>query len=155
MVEMLAPQVSPDRALALVGPLVVSLPRSDPIVGQVLADAPFGGLSHEDHLLSDTGEEEASIGLTRRNTRAASKLRFSWLDSLLVESDDANYSGRRLLKRWNVDFLVGEATVVVDIPNDDTPKQSEGMRERATELPREPKEEAVETSTLGENVLSV
>ena len=41
-----------------------------------------------------------------------------------------------------MDFLLGEDAVVVDIPDNDTPKQSEVMKERATGRPCEPKEES-------------
>lgn len=44
---------------------------------------------------------------------------------------------------------------MVDIPDDDALKQSEGMREGATELPCEPKEEPVETSAFGGSIFSV
>lgn len=60
-----------------------------------------------------------------------------------MEPTEVGSSRQRLLKRRNVDFLLGEDTVVVDIPDDDTPKQSEGMKEGASKLPYEPKEESV------------
>lgn len=46
-----------------------------------------------------------------------------------------------------MEFLLGEDTVVVDIHDDDTSKHTEGMKEGATELPREPKEEPMDTTT--------
>lgn len=63
-----------------------------------------------------------------------------------MESAEASSLGHRLLKRRNVDFLLGEDTIVVDIPDEDTLKQSEGMKEGATELPRDPKEESIDTA---------
>lgn len=45
--------------------------------------------------------------------------------------------------------------MVVDIPDDDTPKQSEGMKEGATKLPGEPKEDPMETSAISKDVFGV
>ena len=70
-----------------------------------------------------------------------------------MESVEASSSEHRLLKRRYIDFLMGEDTIVMDILDDETPKQSEGMKEVATELPREPKEEPVDTAA--KNVLRV
>lgn len=44
---------------------------------------------------------------------------------------------------------------MVDIPDDDASKQSEGKKEGANELPREPKEEPVETATFGGSIFGV
>lgn len=52
-----------------------------------------------------------------------------------------------------MDFLLQEDTIVMDITDDDTLKQSEGLKEGVIELPREPKEEPVDTAT--ENVFGV
>ena len=89
---------------------------SDSPVSQMLVDVHVGGVSREDPLSSDAEEgEETSIRLNRHNTRAAFKWSLPWLDSPLVESADASSSVRRLLKRRNVYFLLGEATMVFDI----------------------------------------
>lgn len=64
-------------------------------------------------------EEVASIVLTRHNICVASKRHLSSVESPLVESTNASSSGRCLLKSRNMDFLLGEATLVFEIPNDD------------------------------------
>lgn len=124
MVETLPPPISLDHDLALSGPSVVSLSGSHSPVGQVLVDAPIGGVSHEDpHLLILRGEGDPSTGLIQRWTHATSKRRLSWLDLPQVEPTEADSFGQLLLKRRNIDFLLGGDMVVVDIPDDDTPKQ--------------------------------
>lgn len=69
------------------------------------------------------------------------------MDSLLVKSVKVSSLDRCLLKRRNVDFLLGEVTVAIYTPDDDTPKQLKGMREGSTELPCEPKEEKMESTS--------
>lgn len=54
MVETIHPSVRPDRALALAGPPAMSLPGSDPFVGQVLIDVHVGVAYREDPLPFDT-----------------------------------------------------------------------------------------------------
>lgn len=51
-----------------------------------------------------------------------SKRQLSWLESSQVKLYEASTLGHRLLKRKNLDFHLGEDTVVVDIPDDNTPK---------------------------------
>lgn len=80
LVEMLPPPVSLDSALALVGPPDASSPRSDSSIGQVLIDAPVGGVSHEDPQPSDTEGEESSIGLLWCRTPRPLSVSFpSWI----------------------------------------------------------------------------
>lgn len=74
----------------------------------------------------------------------------NWLDSLLTESAHSSTVGRRLYKKRNVDFLLGESHVVVDIPDHDAPKLSEGMDEEATKLLREPKKELDDATNSGD-----
>lgn len=63
MVETLPPPVSLDCALALDGTSIISPSVSNSPLGQVLVDAPVGGLSREDSPPSDTVGEESKIGL--------------------------------------------------------------------------------------------
>lgn len=79
MFETLHHAIGIDRALALGVPPVVCLYGSDSPVGQVLVDAPVGGVSHEHLLPSDVEGEEPSIGLVQYRTSTASKRRLSWL----------------------------------------------------------------------------
>lgn len=69
---------------------------------------------------------------------------------MLTESAHSSTVGRRLYHKQNVDFLLGESGVVVDIPDDDAPKLSEGMDEEATKLPREPKKELDDATNPGD-----
>lgn len=74
----------------------------------------------------------------------------AWLDSPLTEGVGARTISRRLRKRHIVDFLLGESDVVLEIPDDDAPNLSEGMRKEETELPHEPKEEPDEATNPDE-----
>lgn len=48
-----------------------------------------------------------------------------------------------------MDFHLGESDIVMNIPDDDPLKLSEGMSKEATKQPHEPKEEPKDTVTPG------
>lgn len=140
LVEIIHLLVSTDRDLALVGPVVSMGQGSTPQADLELFDAPVEGVYQDDPLPpnpEDDSAKEVEIGGSQPTT----KWLIAWIDSPLTEKANVNIVGKILHKRLNEDFLLGESDTVVDIPDDDTPKLSEGRSKEVTELPHEPKEE--------------
>lgn len=110
------------------------------------------GVSRDDTSPSNS-EDEASREAANGGRRSSNKQLLSRLDSSFIEGTLASTVGRRLHKKRNFDFLLRESDVVMEIPNDDTSKQSEGMDEEEIEQPREPKEEPEHTTVPSEGVI--
>lgn len=81
------------------------------------------------------------------------KRRLAWLESPLNEGTRVSTVCRRLCKKQNVDFMLGDSDVVLEIPDDDTLKQLVGMDEEAIEHPHKLKEEPDDTITPGEGAI--
>lgn len=106
-----------------------------------------------DNPLPPDPEDEALGELATRGSRLSIKRRFVWLDSPLTDVVRSSIVSKRLRKKRNIDFLLGESDVVVEIPDDDTSKQSKRMDEEATGQPPEPKEEPEDTIVPSEGVI--
>lgn len=76
LADTLPPPVSADRAMALVGFHIGSLPGSNPSTDRVLVNAPIGGASHDDPFPSDH-EEEPPTELVTKERHSASKWRLA------------------------------------------------------------------------------
>lgn len=100
-----------------------------------MADVIIGGVSRHDppHTTpKDKPIKEVLVGCDCITT----KWQITWMDSPLEEDNGAKTIGKCLSKKHNVKFFLGELSTIINIPDDETSHQSEGMDEEATELPR-------------------
>lgn len=79
---------------------------------------PVEGVSRDDPLPPEP-KDEPEMEVTTRGSRLTNNRRIAWMDSPLTKYANAITVGRRLFKRRNMDFLLGESNVVVDIRDDD------------------------------------
>lgn len=64
------------------------------------------------------------------------------MDTLLAEDVGTSTIDKRLRKKCNVDFLLGEFDVLITIPDDNASNLSEWMDIKATKPPHEPKKDS-------------